>query len=157
MKNKLVLAILVFVCGLTLNAMDNEMGIGIILGEPTGVSLKKWIDSNRAVDGALAWSLSDGDSVHLHADYLFHKYDVFSNGQTLSQLPVYFGIGTRVKFKEHKNDDDVFVGVRFPVGISYLFSEVPFDIFLEVVPILDVAPDTDVDLEAAIGGRFYFK
>jgi hypothetical protein len=37
---------------------DEDFGLGLILGEPTGLSLKYWFDEERAVDGALAWSLS---------------------------------------------------------------------------------------------------
>ena len=48
------------------------------------------------------------------------------------------------------------LGVRFPVGIAYLFDGAPVDVFLEVVPTLNLIPDTDVDLDAAIGARYWF-
>ena len=69
------------------------------------------------------------------------------------ELPVYFGLGGRVVFRE-KHDDKV--GIRFPLGINYIFDNAPFDAFLEIVPILDLTPDTDFDLEAAIGIRYFF-
>jgi hypothetical protein len=31
------------------------------------------------------------------------------------------------------------------------------EFFAELVPILDVVPDTDADLNASIGARYYFK
>jgi hypothetical protein len=47
-------------------------------------------------------------------------------------------------------------GVRFPVGLAYIFANYPFDIFGEIVPILDLVDETDFDLEGAIGARFWF-
>ena len=40
--------------------------------------------------------------------------------------------------------------------LNYIFETSPFDVFLEVVPVLDLAPDTEFDFNAAIGARFFF-
>lgn len=48
-------------------------GIGLILGEPTGLSIKKWIGPERAIDAAAAWSLAEHERFQFHADYLVHK------------------------------------------------------------------------------------
>ena len=48
-------------------------------------------------------------------------------------------------------------GVRFPVGIAYIFPKNPFDLFFEIVPIFDLLPDTELNINAGIGARFYFK
>ena len=53
--------------------------------------------------------------------------------------------------------DKTSIGVRVPVGLNYLFDNTSIDIFLEVVPILDLAPQTDFKINAAIGGRYYFN
>jgi len=132
-----------------------DLGVGVIVGEPTGLSLKYWLDEDRAIDGAAAWSFSDNDSFQLHADYLFHRFDIFETGEVTGKMPLYYGLGARVKDKD-KHDDTVF-GLRIPLGITYLFAEAPFDLFAELVPIVDLAPDVDVDINAAIGFRFYFK
>ena len=55
--------------------------------------------------------------------------------------------------RENADDD---IGIRIPIGLSYMFGDDPFDIFVEVVPILDLVPDTDFDLNAAIGFRWFF-
>jgi len=31
------------------------------------------------------------------------------------------------------------------------------DVFVEVVPILDIVPDTEFEINAGIGARFYFR
>lgn len=131
-------------------------GFGVILGEPTGLSLKYWLDDEHAIDGAAAWSFSENDSFQLHGDYLIHNYELLG----ADELPCYYGLGARLKLKESdgrgRNEDHAIFGIRFPLGITFLFNEVPCDVFAELVPVLDVAPDADVDINAAIGLRFYF-
>jgi len=141
---------------------DNGLGVGLIVGEPTGISVKNWIGENRAIDAAAAWSFSGNDSFQLHADYLFHNFFLTLPDDFTGQLPVYFGVGCSVKLTDTndqngRNDEKASVGIRIPLGISYLFADAPVDIFAEIVPILDVAPDTDLDINAAIGVRFYFR
>ena len=139
------------------NARTQEpFGLGVIVGEPTGLSLKYWLDDERAIDGAAAWSFSENDSFQLHGDYLIHNYDWLG----VDELPCYYGLGARLKFKDSdgrgRNEDHAIFGIRFPLGVTYLFDEVPLDVFAELVPVLDVAPDADMDINAAIGLRFYF-
>ena len=43
-----------------------------------------------------------------------------------------------------------------PVGIACLLTGTPVDIFAEIVPVLDIVPDTDFDLNIAIGARLFF-
>jgi len=147
-----VIPILILLGGSASGAGKRDFGLGIILGEPAGICGKLWTDGNSAVDGAVAWSTDNNASLHLHADYLVHS---FSSGRVeKGRLPIYYGIGGRIKFSENNNDD--FIGVRVPVGIEYLFENAPVDIFFEIVPILDLAPDTDFDLNAAVGARYFF-
>lgn len=130
-------------------AAQGNFGLGIIIGEPTGVSAKLWITDRTAIDAAAAWSFSNEAAFHLHADYLFHNFDLITVEK--GKLPVHFGIGARAKF-EH----DSKIGVRIPIGLTYIFDGAPVDIFFEVVPILDLAPDTEFTANAAVGIRYFF-
>jgi len=132
-------------------AAGGPFGLGIIIGEPTGVSGKYLLSMRNAIDGAVAWSLDEDNDLHLHGDYLYHWYDKIAVEK--GSLPIFAGIGGRIRFRENRDDD---VGVRFPVGLSYLFDQAPFDVFVEIVPTLELAPDTDFELEGAIGSRYYF-
>ena len=134
------------------HAADKHVGVGFILGEPTGIDAKFWLANEHALEFGAAWSLSGNNEFHLQGDYLFHKYGLFDLNNA-DELPLYFGVGARMILRE--NADDI-VGIRFPVGLTYIFANYPFDIFGEIVPILDVAPDSDFDLEGAIGARFWF-
>jgi len=133
----------------TAEAQESGFGLGVILGEPTGISGKLWIEDSKAIDGAVAWSFEKESAVHVHADLLFHSSNI--SKVEMSKLLFYYGIGGRIKF-----EDDSKAGVRVPLGINYLSSGAPLDIFLEIVPLLDLAPSTEFDLNAAIGIRYFF-
>jgi len=127
-----------------------KIGLGVIFGEPTGLSGKIWTTSRTAFDFGAAWSFQGDGHFHLHADYLFHNFDYFDVDK--GALPFYIGIGGRVRFQD---GDDRF-GVRFVVGIEYFFEDWPMAAFVEVVPILDLAPETEGDINGGLGIRFYF-
>jgi hypothetical protein len=156
--------ILLFVFGSLLlsnaaKAQDRGFGLGMIVGEPTGISLKIWQGRTTAIDGALAWSFVD-DFVQIHGDYLKHDLNLIKVEK--GQLPFYYGIGGRIRFFDENNpsngpsNDKTRLGVRVPLGLAYLFEKTTLDIFLEVVPILDLIPTTEFDLDAAIGIRYFF-
>ncbi len=137
----------------------NNFGAGVIIGEPTGISLKYWLSGDSAVDFALAWSFSGNDSLHLHSDYLLHNFDLFNINK--GKLPLYYGIGGRFRIKEEeknkgKRDKKNIFGIRIPVGCAYIFDNIPIDIFLEVVPVVNLFPDTNFDLDIATGARYFF-
>lgn len=140
-------------------AEPKGFGAGIIIGEPTGLTAKKFLGRGAAVDGAVAWSTGDHESFHLHADYLIHRYDILRGASVPGSLPVYFGIGATLwtyDHDHHKYDDETGAGVRLPVGLSWLAPKAPFEVFFELVPQMNLVPATDFDLDAAIGARFYF-
>ena len=132
-------------------SQDRGFGLGIIVGEPTGISMKGWLTSTTAVDGGLAWSFVRGTSFHIHADYLFHSFDVFKSSE---RIPLYYGIGGRIKISEKAQSR---IGARGVIGIEYLLKSAPFDIFLEVAPILELAPETELTMNAGLGARFFFN
>jgi len=51
----LALLVILFFCTPTV-AQDRGFGLGIIVGEPTGLSFKKWSGDTTAIGGAIAWS-----------------------------------------------------------------------------------------------------
>ncbi len=129
---------------------DKVLGVGIILGEPTGLSFKKWQSQKVAWDAAVAWSFGKESALHLHVDYLLH--DFHSLKVETNSIPFYYGIGARIKFKESSK-----LGIRFPLGVNLFIVEVPVDIFFEIVPILNVVPSTKFNMNAAFGARYYFR
>jgi hypothetical protein len=148
-KGILVLALAIMLFSGVARSQEKDFGLGIILGEPTGISAKKWLDDKSALDGAVAWSLVTPSSFHLHADYLYHDFNIFTVKK--GKLPLYFGIGFRIRI----GDEDR-IGIRIPVGICYIFEQSPLDIFFELGPVLDLTPATRLRLTSSVGIRYFF-
>jgi len=149
---KIILVIigLVFILSGSFFSQSKKIGAGVILGEPTGISLKYWLTEKTALDAGFAWSFIDDNAFQIQADYLIHNFNLFKIPE--GKLPFYFGIGGRLKFS-----NDVQLGIRVPLGITWIFNDETFDVFLEAVPILDILPETDFTISAAIGGRYFFN
>ncbi len=127
-------------------------GLGIIFGEPTGVSFKYWTGRTVAIDAAAAWSFINGGSFQVHGDLLFHSFDIFRVEK--GRMALYYGFGGR--FKTKTDTDDARLSFRVPVGITYEFERAPFELFIELVPMLDLTPKTEGDIGGGIGFRYYF-
>lgn len=125
-----------------------KTGIGVVIGEPTGLSMKFWQNSRNAFDLGAAWSLSGNDAISIHGDYLWHSWLDADQGD----LALYYGIGARAWFTENNSA----AGARIPLGINYLFEDSPVGLFVEIAPVIDFVPDTEADGSGGFGVRFYF-
>lgn len=121
--------------------------LGVILGEPTGISFKFWQSGSTAIDGAVAWSMGRNESVHVHADYLFHNDLDVDQGVLL----FYYGPGVRTVF----SDNNPRVGARFPLGLQYIVDSTRLSIFFEVAPTFDLIPSTSFGVNGGLGFRFF--
>lgn len=144
------LLILLFSAGISFQAYaQNEgFGLGIIIGEPTGISAKIWTTEYTALDAAMAWSFAEKGFLRLHSDLLFHRYLI---DVEKGELPFYFGAGAKLVFAS-----ELELGIRIPLGIAYQFDSHPFEAFIEIVPVFNLIPKTQVDMDAGIGFRYYF-
>jgi hypothetical protein len=88
--------------------------------------------------------------LHLHADYLFHNFNVI---RTSERFPLFYGPGLTVNFVDQ---NFVQFGARGDFGIAWLPRRVPMDVFFEIGPGLILFPYPDFDLDASLGTRFYF-
>ena len=143
-------------------AQDRSFGLGVIVGEPTGISAKLWTSPGNAFDFGLGWSIGgdrigkfkgtyDGGSrIHFHMDYLWHAFDAIRSSE---RFPLYYGIGGRVNSGAGY---DASIAVRGVIGIAWMPRQTPLDVFLEVVPSLQLTSSTGFGLDAGIGARYYF-
>ena len=130
MKHSIIVAGLLAVLTMTLSVPataqgdDKYVGIGFIVGEPTGLDAKFFLNNENALEFGLAWSLSGQNELHLQGDYLWHRYDLIelNNGD---EMPLFFGIGARFVSTEDdpgdNNDEDI-CGIRFPVALACMFT-----------------------------------
>ena len=145
-------------------AEGGPFGLGLIIGSPTGLSLKYYLgESGNAIDGAIGFAFVSSNGIHVHADYLWHPLMLTSDPSF--KLPLHVGVGVRLLDHDRgrDGDDDVHVALRVPVGITFDFTQIPLDVFLEFALILDFHGDEgdngdtiDLDLNAGVGVRYYF-
>ncbi|MBN1299871.1 MAG: hypothetical protein JW995_01545 [Melioribacteraceae bacterium] len=154
MNTNTKLLVLIFILMFNYNyfAQNRNLGLGVILGEPTGLSGKYWLNENNAFDFAFGYTVfGTSNYVALHADYLYHSKDLIKSEII---IPVYYGFGIRLR--SHSGHEDSF-GVRGVAGISHTLSETPLGFFIEAAPVFQLFPETKLKFDAALGARYYFK
>ncbi|MEG8947665.1 hypothetical protein [Rosettibacter firmus] len=150
--NKRYLIILILFVTCNLFAQVNGFGIGVMIGEPTGFSAKYWVNNTNAFDGGLAYSfVRKNSAVSLHIDYLYHNYSLIKSNY---RIPVYYGFGARLRFIENEENS---LGARGVIGLVWLSDNLPLDVFVEFVPVFNIFPATALNLDLAIGARYYLK
>ena len=153
---------LIIVLAKPIAAQDHGFGMGLILGEPTGLSAKLWTSKENAFDFGLGVSIG-GDRIshkgnyngrsriHFHMDYLWHSFNAINSTE---KFPLYYGIGGR--FNTGGNYEGSF-GVRGVFGIAWFPRSTPIDVFLELVPVFQVTPLTGLGIDAGLGIRYFFE
>lgn len=137
-------------------AQDKKFGLGVMLGEPTGISAKLWTSNNNALAFGLGWSTyhprydDRGSRIHFHMDYLWHSFDAIRSEENFA---FHYGIGGR--FKDRGGDNGSFA-VRGVGGLNWLPRDMPIDLFFELAPSLELTPSTGFGIDGAFGVRFYF-
>ena len=123
-------------------AQERNFGLGVIIGEPTGISAKFWTSPVNAFDFGLGWSVggdrigryygsyNGGNRLHFHMDYLWHSFDAIPSAE---RVQLYYGVGGRFNNGGGYNSS---MAIRGVFGAAWFPSETPIDVFLELVPAL---------------------
>lgn len=125
-----------------------DLGAGVYIGVPFGVTGKYWIDPRVAAAAALG---VQGDDLDFHADVLGHLHGILPE-PARGRLPLYLGLGFKAK-----DQKDALFGLRFVGGASYILPEHPLEIFAELAPVLRFAPSLGSNLDGGVGLRYYFS
>jgi len=148
-----------------------EFGFGLILGEPTGGTIKYWVNPENALVADIGYSYFGAPRIDL--DYVWHFHAFNSNVVKLYGAlggAVGFGNGYYgVFYKRGKyyviSDDapfyyrsyynsDVGFGVRAMFGLNIIPRRTPLELFLEAGPLIGISP-FGVAFDLAVGVRFY--
>ena len=134
-------------------AEKGTLGVGLILGEPTGVSAKLYLRDDQAIQAAVGFAFVGG-GLHVHADYVFHPLILQTRESFV--LPFYLGPGVRVI---DYRSDYVAVGLRAVAGLLFDFTAIPLDAFVEAGAVFELGfkgHGADIRLNVAAGARYYF-
>src|SRR5262245_19667272 len=71
---------------------EGTLGVGIILGEPTGVCGKLYLKDDQAFQAAVGAAFATG-GLQVHGDYVFHPWVLQDRDSFV--LPFYLGPGVR--------------------------------------------------------------
>ena len=150
-----LLALLAVVTTLDLGhaeAQESGFGLGVIVGDPTGLSLKGYA-GDLAIDGAVGFGLIGGNHLAAHVDVLWQPQLASLNR---ANMLLHFGVGPKFAIWDGGDNDGFALGARVPVGLTFAFTRAPVDVFIEASAGLWIISNVDFDLDAAVGARYWF-
>jgi hypothetical protein len=127
-----------------------------VIGDPTGLSLKFW---GIGQNSALQVNIGGGGFVApadlaVSGSLLFHAL-------LTRETPIngYLGVGALAGINQGRRGDGAVFGILVPLGLEFILSEVPLDLFIEVPPLIGFTTKGDVraGLTFGIGLRFVLK
>ena len=150
----------------------NGFSLGVVLGDPTGLTLRAGLGERAAIQGHLGFSPFPGDAVALMVDWTYDAVDLLRHNPRTALL-FYFGFGAKVQWfsgryyawefhDQHSFPDHSHfgVGARGLVGLRVSFRRAPIDLFFELAPVgvIIVVPDPGAyyDVDFALGFRYRF-
>lgn len=148
---------------------NKVFGLGIEVGEPTSINGKYFYSPDKAIDFGIGdtYNYNDYRGFTAYADHLWHPF-VLASADSF-ELPFYIGVGGRFwRFEDYRNrfyvNGDA-LGVRVPIGLAFDFNNVPLDVFIQVVPTVDLFFNTPngydrtayLWIDGSVGIRYWFK
>jgi hypothetical protein len=141
-----------------------EVGVGLFVGEPTGIDLKLGLTPRSAIDILFGWyshwddrgGINDG--AYGHVTYLVQP--LLARGDTVL-VPLRVGIGGAIYDHAGRFDQDLHLAVRVPFQVGIMFTRTPLEIYFEIALKGTVLAGDDhdhrfLDVDGGIGIRFYF-
>jgi len=122
-------------------------GLGVVLGEPTGICMKLYLSDDQAIQVA-AGAAFYGGGLQVHGDYVFHPLILQDRDSFV--LPVYIGPGLRfISYNAGSTMAAHYaLGLRAVLGLLFDFKNVPLDVFVEVAGVFEY------DFTNGVGGAF---
>ena len=133
-----------------------RLGLGVTLGEPTGLSGKYWFSEKFAIDGGLSYSFDK--YFILWGGALYHYTGGFPDIEedVGGRFRPYVGAGVGLGVSSSDREDRMLLFVRFPLGIEWLIQDLPIGVFMEISAGLGLVPSTEALIYGGLGGRWYF-
>lgn len=155
---------LICILGISAHADEKKLGLGFVIGDPTALSLRHNLTSEKAYDVQLAFP--PGHYMLAYGDYLFQFHGILGSGNKfVDGLTPYVGVGallaTGTRHDHDKDgyfqerDDHLALAARIPFGIEWVWDKAPIGIGVELAPGIVVVPATNGFVNAGITLRYY--
>lgn len=161
-----VLFLLLLVCAGAFSILSAQsprnktFGIGAIVGEPFGVTVKTWLGDSEALD--FNFGRSCFGSPRIDVNYVWHLTPSDSRHVFVlcgPGLVIGVGYGNSLLYEEgeffDKKSGEVATGIRAMFGLMVVPGDLPFEVSVEFASLVSVSPGTDASVDIALGLRFY--
>jgi hypothetical protein len=135
-----------------LPGQPSGLGVGLVLGQPTGFALAQRLGTVGVLQGGVGYDFAD-ESLHLSGDYI--QNFAILNSESTPKMRYVFSVGLGGRILAGSGDGLDGLGVRVPVGLTFLPRETALDVYVEISPVVLVYPSIDATLEGAVGFRIY--
>ena len=157
----LIISGIIFTNSYAQSPENKNFGFGLILGDPTGLTLKFWTQRNNAF--VIDVGASYFGSPRIGVDYLWH-FDAFKSN--IAKLYAGFGgvvgigQGRGFYYTEHhgfyyRSDNGIGLGVRGVFGVNVIPRNSPLELFFEVGLLLGLSPSSGSAGDVGLGIRYY--
>lgn len=130
-----------------------DFGLGLFLGEPTGLDLKLGLGNRSGLDIVLGYTTyRDGRTGYGHLTYLVTA--LVAQGSSVT-VPLRLGIGAAL----YGPSGDLGLAIRAPFEVGLRLRSAPLEIYGELALALEVIGprnQVELDLQGGIGFRLYF-
>jgi hypothetical protein len=150
---------------------SRSIGLGVQLFDPTALIGKVFLDRNDALDfGFGFWGYgtcydanghpyycnNSANYYSIHFDYLYEENIV----DQVVRLDWHAGAGGRTIFWGYDNNTAnhyTAILARAPIGLDLTFKRPHWlEVYLEIAPAIQLAPNLDFKFDVGLGGRAYF-
>ena len=129
------------------------LGLGLAVGDPTGLAIAHRPVQSFTMAGVFGWSLQEA-KMHAHCDFLYRVYKAQPSESAVT-IDIAAGAGPTLNLGV-SNDDDTGLGVRVVGVASINFNDKPFDLYLDVAPVIGLIPETALFFNSTLGFRGWF-
>jgi hypothetical protein len=150
---------------------SRKIGVGVEIGDPTGLSAKLWVSPTNALDFGLGfWTYGNGacftdqngneqcgafghTNGTFNMDYLWQSNII----RGTAQLDWHVGGGGRMVWWGGCQSNCIAIAARAPIGLDLMFANPNFlEVFFELAPSFWIVPGVDFGIDGGIGVRLFF-
>jgi len=135
--------------------MGGQLGLGIGLGAPTGLTGAYWLSDWYSVGFQFGGDQGRFGHIKAGGDYRVH-FRPFSIEADEVSIPLHVGAGFTLSKDTNENLGKLMLGPRAVVGVTVFVQGLPIDAFIEVAPTFYVYEEPTWSFDGQIGVRYYF-